>query len=153
MRRVLAIPLLLAGLALVGCTAGPEDSQAAPVDPIDAAYAEHNKCLGEHGVKLREKSTGVWVVDKDAVDRKVMVDAEEKCKSLLPFELPVDQDALKRAQGVAECYRRNGYPDWPDPDPKTGEFPEGSDMNDSAVMRKCSPVAPEDNLGTAPVSG
>ncbi|MFE5716723.1 hypothetical protein ACFQ7J_38585 [Streptomyces sp. NPDC056501] len=153
MRRSLAIPLLLAALAVTGCTAEPEASASAPVDPIDAAYAPHNKCLGENGVKLKEKSPGVWDVDKTAIgDGKVMLAAQEKCEHLLPGKLPVDQAALKKAREVAECYRRNGYPEWPDPDPETGEPPEGADMDDNAVMRKCMPVAPEDNLGTAPVS-
>ncbi|MFC9705114.1 hypothetical protein ACFTWD_30975 [Streptomyces sp. NPDC056943] len=155
MRRSLAIPLLLAALAITGCTAEPEASASAPVDPIDAAYAPHNKCLGENGVKLKEKSPGVWDVDKTAIgDGKVMLAAQEKCEHLLPGKLPVDQVALKKAREAAECYRRNGYPEWPDPDPETGEFPPGpeTDMNDSAVMRECMPVAPEDNLGTAPVS-
>ncbi|WP_329621802.1 hypothetical protein OG357_16130 [Streptomyces sp. NBC_01255] len=140
MRRSPAIPLLLVALALTGCT---EEAARAPIDPIDAVYAAHTECLGKHGVKLKEKSPGVMTVDKDAIDRKVIMAAQEECKSLLPAKLPVDQEALKVSQAIAECYRRNGYPDWPDPDPETGEAPVGADMDDTAVMSKCRPGTSE----------
>ncbi|CAM5324819.1 hypothetical protein [Streptomyces narbonensis] len=134
MRRLLTAPLLLAalGCAVTGCTSEPE------LSPVEAAYVEHTECLGENGVKLKEARPGYWVVDKDALDkqpRRVMLDAQEKCESLVPAELPVDPAVLKQQQKLADCYRRNGYPDWPDPDPKTGEIP--ADMNDNAVQSKC----------------
>ncbi|WP_405856519.1 hypothetical protein OG361_23475 [Streptomyces sp. NBC_00090] len=147
MRRSPAIPLLLVALALTGCTA---EAARAPIEPVDAAYAAHTECLGKHGVELKEKSAGVWVVDKGVIDHKAMLAAQEECKSLLPTELPVDQEALKVGKQISECYRRNGYPDYPDPDPKTGEVPAGTDMNDSAVMRKCHPGTSDVSL---PASG
>ncbi|MEU3604919.1 hypothetical protein AB0E83_05600 [Streptomyces sp. NPDC035033] len=134
MRRLLATPLLLVplGLALAGCASEPE------ISPVEAAYNPYMKCLGENKVKIMERSPGVLAVDKAAMDGDpdgVMLAAQKKCENLIPAELPVDPVALEQQKKLAECYRRNGYPDWPDPNPKTGEIE--ADMDDSAVMRKC----------------
>ncbi|MFF0481255.1 hypothetical protein [Streptomyces sp. NPDC004435] len=134
MRRLLAVPLLLVplGVVLAGCTSEPE------ITPIEAAFNPYMKCLGEHDVKVTERNPGALAVDKDAmrdVPADVILRAQEKCESLVPAELPVDPAVWEKQKRIAECYRRNGYPDWPDPNPRTGEIE--ADMDDGVLMVKC----------------
>lgn len=155
MRRPLAAPLLLAALAalaLTGCAGGtepaaPAASRPVPAAPAEAAYVPFYDCLAEQGLKLVETEGGGRRVDKDANSEKAQREADKACRSLMPAELPVDQAQLKRDRAVSECVRRNGFPDYPDPDPTTGRLPESEavkyDTGLHEVLRKCAPAATE----------
>ncbi|MFI9744596.1 hypothetical protein [Streptomyces sp. NPDC052494] len=155
MRRPLAAPLLLAALALAGCGGGggtePPTARPDPTSAVEAAFAPFYDCLAEQGLKLEETESGARRVDKDANSEKAQREADQACKSLMPSELPVDQAQLKRDKAVSECVRRNGYPDYPDPDPKTGRLPESEalkyDTKLPETLRKCGPVSTENQAG------
>ncbi|MFB7591203.1 hypothetical protein [Streptomyces sp. NPDC056169] len=157
MRRSLAAPLLLAALALTGCggdpdtDTGPAAARPDPTSSVEAAFAPFYDCLAEHGLKLVESEGGARRVDKDANSEQAQREADKACKSLMPTEPPVDQAQLKQDKAVSECVRRNGFPDYPDPDPKTGRLPESEavkyDEKLPEILRKCRPVAGEDQGG------
>ncbi|MFE4616082.1 MULTISPECIES: hypothetical protein [Streptomyces] len=157
MRRLLATPLLLAALALTGCGGGggddtePPTARPDPTSAVEAAFAPFYDCLAEQGLKLEETEGGARRVDKDANSEKAQREADQACRSLMPTQLPVDQAQLKRDKAVSECVRRNGYPDYPDPDPKTGRLPESEalkyDTKLPEILRKCDPVSTEDQEG------
>lgn len=149
MRRPLAAPLLLAALALTGCGGDtePAASRPVPTSSIEAAYGPFYDCLAEQGLTLVDAEGGARRVDKDAHTVEAQMAAEKACKSLIPPAPPVDQAELKRDTAMSECVRRNGFPDYPDPDPKTGRLPESEAVKyDPAlpeILRKCRPVAAE----------
>ncbi|GEB61034.1 hypothetical protein [Streptomyces gardneri] len=153
MRRPLTVPLLLAALALTGCggDAEPAASRPVPTAPAEAAFVPFYDCLAEQGLKLTETEGGARRVDKDANSEKAQRDADKACRSLMPAELPVDQEQMKQDKALSECVRRNGYPDYPDPDPKTGRLPESEALKYDAglpeILRKCRPAAAGDQEG------
>ncbi|MFF8836139.1 hypothetical protein [Streptomyces sp. NPDC015130] len=147
MRRPLAVPLLLAALALTGCGGDPDPATAArpvPSSPAEAAFAPFYDCLAEQGLKLTETEGGARRVDKDANSEQAQRAADKACRSLMPSELPVDRTQLERDKAMSECVRRNGFPDYPDPDPKTGRVPESEALKYDAglpeILRKCRPA-------------
>ncbi|MFD3662246.1 hypothetical protein ACFWVF_16835 [Streptomyces sp. NPDC058659] len=153
MRRPLAASLLLAALALTGCGGDTEPAASRPVPTAvaEAAFVPFYDCLAEQGLKLVDTEGGARRVDKDANSEKAQREADKACRSLMPAELPVDQAQLKRDKAVSECVRRNGFPDYPDPDPKTGRLPESEAVKYDAglpeILRQCRPVAAENQEG------
>ncbi|WP_329621798.1 hypothetical protein OG357_16105 [Streptomyces sp. NBC_01255] len=153
MRRPLAAPLILAALALTGCggDAEPAASRPVPTSSIEAAYDPLYDCLAEQGLKLVDTEGGARRVDKDANTVEAQLAAEKACKSRIPAEPPLDQAQLKKDKAVSECVRRNGFPDYPDPDPKTGRLPESKEVKYAPglpeILRKCLPVAAEAQEG------
>jgi hypothetical protein len=109
------------GVASVGGT----PSAATPADR-DAQISRYRGCLTEHGVKLLDTPTaeGLPQVDKEHTDPKVLGDAQEQCRQFVPSggdaTRPSSQD-LEASRKYAACIRQHGVPDYPDPDPVSGE--------------------------------
>jgi hypothetical protein len=136
--RAAVVASLVAGLAaalLVGCggeaeppsvvSVGGPTTHARGADPAEQA-ARYRDCLLAEGVTLLDHPTeeGLPQVDKERTTVEVLAAAQEACRALVPTggdlvkPAPEDVEARRR---YAACLRENGVPDYPDPDPVTGE--------------------------------
>jgi hypothetical protein len=133
--RVVAV--FVAGLAglvgLVGC-GGASGSGATPADDEQTrqTWAEYVRCARANGFPnwpdavldgngratfpdvagLNFKTAAAQIRPAcGAVLARLPANAQSK------EDRPVDEDELARRRQYAECMRRNGVPDWPDPDP------------------------------------
>ncbi|CUU55504.1 hypothetical protein Ga0074812_105155 [Parafrankia irregularis] len=140
-RRALLGPALVIGLAALvlpaGCGGDSESPQVASVangattapaagTDRDSQIRRYRDCLVTNGVTLLDQPTeeGMPQIDKVRTNLGVVDAASQKCRSLLQAvfdaERP-DQDAIENQRKLAECIRGRGVPDYPDPDPVTGE--------------------------------
>ncbi|MFG1608376.1 hypothetical protein [Actinoplanes sp. NPDC049265] len=132
---VLAAPLLMAVLFLGGCSGGADApaSTASPDPAVEAVSKTRDfaKCMREAGVDMPDPDADGAVVVPPAPkgadeEQAKMQAASEKCSPLLPNggkpEKPTAEE-LARMKALAQCLRKNGLPNWPDPDPNIGEVP------------------------------
>ncbi|MFC7620195.1 hypothetical protein [Microlunatus sp. GCM10028923] len=113
----------------------PGSGTSAPPTPDAYAYAA---CMREHGIDMADPDpkTGLPTVG-DSVDPEsaAFKEAHEACGDLLPGGIrgQGDDTELDAYLEFAQCMRKNGMPDFPDPQPGSGEgmFP-GIDRNDPA---------------------
>ncbi len=74
--------------------------------------------------------------------------AEDKCQSKLPgtTQARASADEVETARQITACFRKNGVPEYPDPDPTTAEINLSDELaakvkRDLAdVAAKCSPA-------------
>ncbi|GAB3743211.1 hypothetical protein [Microlunatus parietis] len=133
------IPSAGPGSGTPSSSAGAPTSSApgtsAPPTPDAYAYAA---CMREHGIDMADPDpkTGLPTVG-DSVDPEsaAFKEAHEACGDLLPGGIrgQGDDTELDAYLAFAQCMRKNGMPDFPDPQPGSGEgmFP-GIDRNDPA---------------------
>lgn len=113
----------------------PGSGTTAPPSPDAYAYAA---CMRDHGIDMADPDpkTGLPTVG-DSVDPEsaAFKEAHEACGDLLPGGIrgQGDDTELDTYLEFAQCMRKNGMPDFPDPQPGSGEgmFP-GIDRNDPA---------------------
>jgi hypothetical protein len=123
----------------------------------------YTQCLADHGVVLEEYTAEDGSIqrrpDKDRNDIKDINDAIGACVGQLPDEgvtaTPPSPEDLAALQHYAECVREHGIPEFPDPDPATGNFA----MDDAtagqvkqnpalhAAMDACSSMLPASGPG------
>lgn len=138
-----AAVMLAAALILGGCRPAANDepgvatvegsgTTAAPADR-NAQIERYRDCLSANGVKLLDTPTaeGMPQVDKQRTDVKVLSDAQEKCRRHVPSggdatRAPAADIETRRR--YAACLRENGVPDYPDPDPVTGDPGVGDEL-------------------------
>lgn len=137
---LVAVPvLLLTGLA--GCTqkenreqvasAGGNPTAGASAPSDDAALGrEFARCMRGAGIEMADPGPDGMVgmpatrVGDEAAAKK-MDAAMEKCREFLPTggEPPkMSAEDLAKARDYAKCVREHGLPNFPDPDPETGQF-------------------------------
>ena len=141
-RAALAAPVLAvaAVLALAGCGGGGGTANAvasadgkgkATSAPAGDQQKAYRTCMEGEGVPMYLSSEGVAVVDKDKADSGKVTAATAKCGSLQPTATegapPSAEDIAKRRE-LSECIRQHGVPDYPDPDPVTGEVEESASL-------------------------
>jgi hypothetical protein len=125
---VLALILLL---AVSGCgksadepqvaSAGSSVPAAATVDDPEQAYGD---CLREAGVTMLPDVDGHPQMDKEATPESTVEAAMEECRLLAPSATAgeaISAADLEQRRLFSSCVRDNGVPDYPDPDPQTGE--------------------------------
>jgi hypothetical protein len=125
---VLTLTLMVAGS---GCatpaeepevaSAGSSAPAAAAADDPEQAYGE---CLQDAGVTMLPDVDGPPQVDKEATPESTLLAATEECRLLAPVATapePVSAADLEQRRLFSACLRDNGVPDYPDPDPQTGE--------------------------------
>lgn len=154
--RAVTAPLLLSVLLLLaGCTgmdsASPSDPAAsapsaarskAGKEDVHPDMAAFFACLKESGLPMRETSSGIPLVDEEKADPAQVKEAEAACETHRPVR-PVAPETLAEARELTACMRENGFPDFPDPDPKTGTHPiEQLGLKESpegfAALKKCT---------------
>ncbi|MFF4571342.1 hypothetical protein [Streptomyces sp. NPDC001410] len=151
-RTQLLLAALAAGVLSAACSASGDAQDATPsASAADAQEVAYYRCLEDQGLTLEVIDGGELRVDKDKAAEfgyAKQQAAEAKCHSKLPDDRPSASDpaeALEAARKEAECFRKNGIPEYPDPDPKTAEF----DLTDELTAElkgefadigaKCSP--------------
>ena len=139
----LTVPLaVLVILALASCTgaqppgiATARTAGTAPsTRPLDRAQQaqQYVDCMRGQGVVMLDALTaeGIPQIDKTLSIAATVGPAMDHCKQFLPAAdaapRPSAQD-LAQKQRFAACLREHGLPDYPDPDPDTGE-PKMSDQ-------------------------
>jgi hypothetical protein len=148
---VLALLALLAGMA--GCggrsTSGVDTAGAAagtasadpnaPSTDDDVRAQQLADCLRARNVIVIESDEDghrVTTVDKDRTDVATVDAAMKACGAFLPQpvrpQAPSAED-LEKKRLYAKCVRDNGVPQFPDPDPRTGEYPTSE--QDQAALK------------------
>ena len=130
--------VVAAGVLLTGCgspdkapgvtSIGPGAAAGTPSPVADRArqIELYRECLVTNRVKLLDQPTeeGLPQVDKENTSIEVLSAAQEKCRQFQPSggdvvkRSPADLEALRR---YAVCLREHGVPNYPDPDPVTGD--------------------------------
>jgi hypothetical protein len=123
MVRKVVVLLTLASVA--GCgggTAGPNTTTS--VQQIRTAWLAYSDCVRHHGVPdfpdMRVDDSGRVIADDDAP--RVPDAAIRACQDLVAAvpdwsaqTPPPSAGVLAKLRQYAQCMRRNGYPQWPDP--------------------------------------
>ncbi|MGW1158179.1 hypothetical protein ACWD5Q_17685 [Streptomyces sp. NPDC002513] len=145
-----AAALLFASLLVTGCSGSgaPEAGDTKSPAPSSQERAYYG-CLEKHGVVLEKRDDGQLRVDKDKNEDTSLTGAEAKCADLLPDHVsasPAPSEAVAAARNFSACVRKNGFPDYPDPDPKSGQVDLPADQAKTyktpkflAISEKCSP--------------
>ncbi|HET8658082.1 MAG TPA: hypothetical protein VFM55_03690 [Micromonosporaceae bacterium] len=131
-----AVSVLLAGLLVAGCGSGEDQPQAAsigaggplgrPGEDREYQVERYRDCLLQHGVTLLDHPTaeGMPQVDKQRTPVEVVSVAYERCRLLLPTAgevVKVAPEEIEARRRLAVCVREQGVPEYPDPDPVTGD--------------------------------
>lgn len=165
-----AVSVLLAGLLVAGCGSGEDQPgvvsigagrpSAGPAEDRGRQVERYRDCLLQHGVTLLDHPTaeGMPQVDKQRTPVDVVSLAYEKCRLLLPTAGEVDRMApedIEARRRVAACVREQGVPEYPDPDPVTGE-PRVSDelaariKGDPRLFAVLEACQRQEGIGTGP---
>lgn len=133
-RQLLLVPLLV--IALAGCGGGSDtDGVAAAGGPTSTANGgtdqdkalRYVQCLRGEGIDVADPDNGkLPAIEQGTVDDDKFAAAEQKCRQYRPTNAPagdgVDAAELEGLRKVAQCMRGKGFPEYPDPDPKTGSI-------------------------------
>jgi hypothetical protein len=144
MKRHIAV--LAAGILLAGCksTDGPKvasaaDTQARPssttsstasampspaADEADRAL-QFQRCMSDHGVEVETGPKGDVGIQASPGDKRAALRATEACRIYLPGggdKPTMDAADIEKLRQFSQCVRDHGYPQWPDPDPETGQM-------------------------------
>jgi hypothetical protein len=165
------------GCGLVGCTDKPQQPQVATAngnaspagdsaDPAeDPARRERQliECMRREGVEVADPVPGEppgnvirHELDERGKGRDLKFqDALEKCSRYLPqistSSAPPDVETIAKRREFAKCMREHGLPDFPDPDPQTGEIVYTDDQGGETlrVSPKADSVYMTDNPAVA----
>ena len=164
--------VLLAVLTVAGCsgsggsgvaTAGGKGTAASGASPAadpSVRAQQYAQCMAEHGAPQPRAA------DKDAGDPQAPALASaqaafEACQQYLGGEVaasPMSAEDIAKMRQFSECVREHGVPDWPDPDPRTGQITFPSDDVATAVkknpdlpaaMKACEQLSPDYGKGVA----
>ncbi|NEA25537.1 hypothetical protein [Actinomadura bangladeshensis] len=159
--RILAVLPLALALTLTGCgsdggddpgvasAGGARQSGAAGGQKPDQGDmgVKFAQCMREHGVQMDDPKPGQGVQIKAKGDKESMDKAMEACRQYNPMESATgapDPKMEERAREHAECMRKNGVEEFPDPkrgqrgiriDQKVGEDPDFQ-----AAQEKCQKI-------------
>jgi len=156
--RLIAVPVLLAAV-LSGCTAkqegpkvaaagGQPSASAAPATAQDAAAQGRAfaKCMREQGIDMPDPGPDGMAppLTIDKANQAKLTAASSVCREFLPNGgEPTKMSAadIAKRRDFAKCVRENGLPEFPDPDPETGDFSVG--QGKANIIDKLGAVAPK----------
>jgi hypothetical protein len=136
MKRTLALPAALAlalTLVLAGCGSddGPDDGVASAngtgsgkdsddvtsEEDRQAAGLKFAKCMREHGIEMEDPKGGRIGIKSAPGQDETMEKAQEACQQYLPKISEADRKkADERGLEFAQCMRKNGVEEFPDPE-------------------------------------
>lgn len=173
-RRLAAASALTVTLLVGGCSSEPaatgpdsaateENSTAQPADdasapPKDAAaWVAYYECLSEQGLVLEDRDDGKYRLDKDQNSDAEIKAGEKQCADLQPEQQPVSDATLEKARAFSACMRENGVPDFPDPNPTTGDLDVDAEKlkdlkYDAAVQAAKEKCRPKGTSSSAPAA-
>ncbi|CCH32712.1 hypothetical protein ABZ816_30475 [Actinosynnema sp. NPDC047251] len=138
-----SLTAVLVAVLLAGCAASPEAPSVVSVGSGSASAAAgsgnaaqvvaYRDCLVANGAVLVDHPTeeGLPQIDKERTPVDVASTAAERCRAFVPSGGEVakpDPKLIEARQRYAACLRQNGIPDYPDPDPQTGDPRIGDDL-------------------------
>jgi hypothetical protein len=144
MRRILAIPILICGLALAAACSGASGpniptasgsasgSASASAGSGEVAFAN---CVRQHGVNIPDPSPDIPWPPSQVTNSQAWVAAAEACSHLLPPSAagiapqPPSAQQLEALRTFAVCMRAHGI-DMGDPDP-TGDMQIGGRLENA----------------------
>lgn len=115
---------LLASVLVSGCSGGFTEATDSKSPPPDRAELAYYRCLESNGVLLEKRDDDQLRVDKDKFDEAVNAAASETCKHMQPgvqSAQPPTAEQLAKLKAFSVCIRGKGFPDYPDPNPATGQ--------------------------------
>jgi hypothetical protein len=122
---------LFTSVLVTGCSGGGSSEAKEEVSPPPSAEERaYYGCLEENGIALEERDDGRLRVDKDKVEEAPHAAAQAKCANLLPGDAPAAPAPaafVAKTMKFSACVRENGFPEYPDPDPGTGQVDVGAD--------------------------
>jgi hypothetical protein len=102
--------------------------------------------MRENGVEMEDPGPDGMMrgLEVNKANEAKLTAASTKCREFLPNggepgKMPAE-DVAKRRE-YAKCLRENGMPEFPDPDPETGEFSIGKDK--AGALDKMDAAAPK----------
>jgi hypothetical protein len=145
-----AILILVLGIAAAGCGQADGAPQVATAtgtqaggggripDPVEQArrYAD---CLRREGVTMQQPAQGPPEMDKARTPVATAAAATEHCRQLAPVTEAAPRLSardLEQRRRHSACLRAHGVPEYPDPDPATGE---PTMTQDAAIRLKTNP--------------
>ncbi|MDQ7906223.1 hypothetical protein RB614_17055 [Phytohabitans sp. ZYX-F-186] len=165
-----AVAAALFALALAGCGGGGDDggiasaggtaAPAAGASPSASkdnyqAMLEFTECMRGEGIQMEDPEPGGGVqLRLRGGDPAKTEAAMAKCRHLMPNggEMPkADPERIEKARQYSKCMRENGVPNFPDPDPETGNLmlragpDSGLDPNSAAfqaAQKTCEKLRP-----------
>lgn len=178
-RHTAMAAVLIAGLLAAGCTktatpkvasaegvSQPRPSSTASPMPSPAAdegdrALQFQRCMQDHGVDVQTDTEGKVGVQATPGDKTKALSAAEACQIYLPGggeKLKLSPEDVEKLRQFSQCVREHGFPDWPDPDPETGQmrFDEQdqsrlADMKNDPQFRtaieSCESLAPDVKAG------
>lgn len=160
---VAAAPVLVAGcggrggsphVASLTPTSPAHTTSTAPIVPRNGSFARFVTCMQHHGIQaqLGPQGRGISISLPGGSKARVAV-AQTACQKYLPGGGPPALTPAQRAEqnrallAMARCMRRNGVPNFPDPNAQ-GQFDPGSSIDKSspavqAAVEKCSKLMPK----------
>jgi hypothetical protein len=103
-------------------TASPMPSPAA--DEGDRAL-QFQRCMHDHGIDIETGPDKTVQVQASPGDKRRAIDATEACQIYLPGggeKLKLSPEDIEKVRQFSQCIRDHGFPDFPDPDPETGQM-------------------------------
>lgn len=125
---VLALALVLSGCGSDGDTADEVASasgQGSTSDSDDAISEEDSQeaglkfaqCMREHGIEMEDPKEGRIEIKGGPAQNDTMEKAQEACQRYLPKISEADRkEATERGLEFAQCMRKNGVEEFPDPE-------------------------------------
>lgn len=100
---------------------------------------------------MKGTDSGIPVVDSSKADPAKVKEAEAACDDRRSVP-PATAEKLAKANQITACMRTNGFPKFPDPDPKTGEHDmEGFGLKQlpggMEALKKCDGGGKSLNMG------
>lgn len=132
-RRALIVAVI--AVFVTGCSTSPEPGPRPTAGGHSAA--EYAACLRSHGLTMEQYTADDGSTqsrpDKNRNDITTITQATEACKALLPVATDAGTTApsaadIEARRRYAACIRGKGVPDFPDPDPRTGDFVMDGDL-------------------------
>ncbi|WP_117215077.1 hypothetical protein [Allorhizocola rhizosphaerae] len=111
-----------------------------PADNPEERTKQFVECLRAEGLDVPDPELGDgtgktalrFLAEGGKIDKAKFGPAMEKCSKYMPEggrNVQLTPEQLEQARKFAQCMRDNGVSDWPDPDPATGGFAGGVQVN------------------------
>jgi len=152
--RRLILAACVAAATACGGAAGAHPAASATQASQAHVWLGYAACLRAHGANEPDPTFDQNGSPRWSVDPKTLpADATQACGSLLQsanLERPRSAPSAAQLAALtryAQCLRRHGVPDFPDPDPQTGSYPTAGDPTRepgwTAATQACQQLAPQ----------
>jgi hypothetical protein len=167
----MSVAVVAVAAAALACGGGPTAAHVAsvgghatPTASVDqrTATLRYTACMRDHGANVPDPTFDQhgkpqWPPGTDVKGSGNQA-AAQACRPILqtvssgPNPSPPTAAQLAQRTRLAQCMRQHGFPDFPDPDPQTGEFNTSDDLRNqpgaTAAAQACLRQVPGTGLPT-----